>query len=313
MQPKAKEVIRNKPITLQANKTLYDARNILIRYNISRVVITTKQTGNEDEEEAIGIVTEKDIAQFLFRGMQGRRLNEIRIDELIRNQNLITVNENANLNLCAKLMLDSGVSSIVVTTQNDVSRGSNHTLRGIITKSDFLELYARNYGGKATVNEYMAKKVLTVRPDESVHMVLLIMVDSNISRVIVVDDNNKPIGIITSHDLLPASTILRANKITSLPPSTQYRVKSKNEAMTKTTDTTTQYKSNLPYGMKRIVLAEDIMKSYPIMITDYADLIDAALIMRGNMISGLPVVDSSDKLVGIITKTDITRAVADGK
>jgi len=313
MQLKAKEVIRNKPITLQTNETLYDVRNILIRYNISRVVITTKQTENKEEEEAIGIVTEKDIAQFLFRGMHGRRLNEIRIDELIRNQNLITVNENADLNLCAKLMLDSGVSSIVVTTQNDVSRGSNHTLRGIITKSDFLELYARNYGGKATVNEYMAKKVLTVRPDESVHMALLIMVDSNISRVIVVNDNDKPIGIITSHDLLPASTILRANKITSLPPLTQYRVKTKNEAMTKTTDTTTQYKSNLPYGMKRIVLAEDIMKSYPIMITDYADLIDAALVMRGNMISGLPVVDSSDKLVGIITKTDITRAVADGK
>jgi CBS domain-containing protein len=311
MQLKAKEIIRNKPITLQANKTLYDARNILIRYNISRVVITTKQTENKDEEEAIGIVTEKDIARFLFRDMNGRRLSEIRIDELIRNQNLITVNENADLNLCGKLMLDNGISSIVVTTQDDINTGSNPTLRGIITKSDFLELYARNYGGKATVNEYMTRKVLTVRPDESLHMVLLIMVDSNVSRVIVVDDNNKPIGIITSHDLLPASTILRANKSTSLPPSTQYRVKTKNETIT--TRDTTQYKSNLPYGMKRIVLAEDIMKSYPIMITDYADLIDAALIMRGNMISGLPVVDSSDKLVGIITKTDITRAIADGK
>jgi CBS domain-containing protein len=65
--------------------------------------------------------------------------------------------------------------------------------------------------------------------------------------------------------------------------------------------------------MKRILLAEDIMKLDPIMITDYADLIDAALIMRGNRISGLPVVDSNDRLVGIITKTDITRAIADGK
>ena len=72
-------------------------------------------------------------------------------------------------------------------------------------------------------------------------------------------------------------------------------------------------KHNLPYGMKRILLAEDIMKLDPIMITDYADLIDAALIMRGNRISGLPVVDSNDRLVGIITKTDITRAIADGK
>jgi IMP dehydrogenase len=65
--------------------------------------------------------------------------------------------------------------------------------------------------------------------------------------------------------------------------------------------------------MKRILLAENIMKIDPIMITDYADLIDAALIMRGNRISGLPVVDSNDRLVGIITKTDITRAIADGK
>jgi CBS domain-containing protein len=65
--------------------------------------------------------------------------------------------------------------------------------------------------------------------------------------------------------------------------------------------------------MKRTLLAEDIMKFNPIMITDYADLVDAALIMRGNRISGLPVVDSNDKLVGIITKTDITRAIADGR
>jgi CBS domain-containing protein len=55
------------------------------------------------------------------------------------------------------------------------------------------------------------------------------------------------------------------------------------------------------------------MTSNLIMITDYADLIDASLIMKGNKISGLPVVNSEDNLVGIITKTDITRAIADGR
>jgi CBS domain-containing protein len=48
---------------------------------------------------------------------------------------------------------------------------------------------------------------LTVKPDESVHMVLLIMADGNVSRVVVDDNNGKPVGIITSHDLLPASTL----------------------------------------------------------------------------------------------------------
>ena len=66
--------------------------------------------------------------------MNGRRLNEIRIDELTRNQNLVTVNENADLNLCAKLMLDNSISSIVVTTWDNTSRHSNPSLRGILTK-----------------------------------------------------------------------------------------------------------------------------------------------------------------------------------
>jgi CBS domain-containing protein len=141
------------------------------------------------------------------------------------------------------------------------------------------------------------------------------MTDGNVSRVIVVGDNNRPVGIITSHDLLPASTLLIADK--SRPPHIQCWTKGKNIKENKIKNesftSTSTYTSVLPYGMKRILLAEDIMKFNPIMITDYADLVDAALIMRGNRISGLPVVDSNDKLVGIITKTDITRAIADGR
>ncbi|HEU4446219.1 MAG TPA: CBS domain-containing protein, partial [Nitrososphaeraceae archaeon] len=83
--------------------------------------------------------------------------------------------------------------------------------------------------------------------------------------------------------------------------------------MNESTGSTAAHTGGLPYGMKRIVLAQDIMKFNPIMVTDYSNLVDAALIMRGNRISGLPVVDSNDKLVGIITKTDIIRAIADDK
>jgi CBS domain-containing protein len=178
-----------------------------------------------------------------------------------------------------------------------------------------LDAYAKSFAGNVAINEYMTKKVLTVKPDESVHMVLLIMADGNVSRVIVVGDNNRPVGIITSHDLLPASTLLIADKLR--PPHIQPWTKGKNIKENKikndSSTSTSTYTSVLPYGMKRILLAEDIMKFNPIMITDYADLVDAALIMGGNRISGLPVVNSNDKLVGIITKTDITRAIADGR
>ena len=304
MQLVAADICNNNPVTLEGNKTLYDARNILLKYNISRVIILE---GRQNEKPA-GIVTEKDIVRFLYAEFPRRSLDEIRLDEIITNQQLITVEEGTDVGNCAKLMLNNNISSLVIVKANN----DNNILNGIITKSDLLDAYARSFGGDVTINEYMTKKVLTVEPDESVHIVLLIMADGNVSRVIVVGDNNsKPVGIITSHDLLPASTLLIADK--SKPPLSKYQTKGKDIEMNESTGSTAAHTAGLPYGMKRILLAQDIMKFNPIMVTDYSNLVDAALIMRGNRISGLPVVDSNDKLVGIITKTDIIRAIADDR
>lgn len=305
MQLVAADICNNNPVTLEGNKTLYDARNVLLKYNISRVIILK---GRQNKKPA-GIVTEKDIVRFLHAEFPRRSLDEIRLDEIIANQQLITVEGGTNVGDCAKLMLNNDISSLVIVKANN---DDNSVLSGIITKSDLLDAYARSFGGDVAINEYMTKKVLTVKPDESVHIVLLIMADGSVSRVIVVGDNNsKPVGIITSHDLLPASTLLIADK--SKPPLSQYRTKGKEIEMNENTGSTAANTGGLPYGMKRILLAQDIMKFNPIMVTDYSNLVDAALIMRGNRISGLPVVDSNDKLVGIITKTDIIRAIADDR
>jgi CBS domain-containing protein len=65
-------------------------------------------------------------------------------------------------------MLNNNISSLVIVKANN----DNSKLNGIITKSDLLDAYARSFGGNVTINEYMTKKVLTVEPDESVHIVL---------------------------------------------------------------------------------------------------------------------------------------------
>ena len=48
-------------IKLQPDKTLYDARNALLIYNISRVILAK-------DDKPLGILTEKDISRFLYRG-----------------------------------------------------------------------------------------------------------------------------------------------------------------------------------------------------------------------------------------------------
>ncbi len=53
------------------------------------------------------------------------------------------------------------------------------------------------------------------------------------------------------------------------------------------------------------------MTADPLVIDEEANLFEAAKIMIENRISGIPVVNNSQEIVGIITKTDIIKAIAD--
>jgi CBS domain-containing protein len=275
-------------ITLEPKGSLHDARNSLVRYNISRIVVAK-------ENKPLGIVTEKDIARFLYTQVPERRLKEVGLDEVM-SKNLVTVNEKADLTLCAKLMIDNKISSIIVTDDRD-------TLKGIFTKSDLVEGYGKYYSQKAIVEGYMSKKVLTVRPDEPLHMVLLLMTRGKVSRVVVTRDE-KPIGIITGRDLLPVSTLFGPSLFGD------EALGSAQAAEEIVTNPQRKEQIFIPSGIRTYFLARDVMKYDPLTISQDSDLADAAQIMAMNRISGLPVVDSSGNLVGIITKTDIVKAIS---
>jgi len=277
MKLKAKDV-RRKAIALEPEKTLYDVRNSMLRYNISRMIIAKNN-------KPVGIITEKDIARFLYRSVASRNITEIRADEVM-STNLITVDEESDLNICAKLMLDKEISSLIVIDDKGY-------LKGVITKSDLIDAYAKHYAGKNLVEDYMTRHVFTVAPDETTHMVLSIMANSRVSRVVVVR-GKKPVGIITGRDLLPMSTLFG--------PDT-YQVIEEVFASHKKAQVI------IPSGISAVFLARDVMKYDPITIAKDLDLADAAQIMVRNRISGIPVVDSNNELVGIVTKTDIVRAL----
>ncbi|HET7344801.1 MAG TPA: CBS domain-containing protein [Nitrososphaeraceae archaeon] len=295
MQLKAKDIARE-PIKLGPDETVYDARNIMMKYNISRVVIADKHN------KAVGIITEKDIARFLYQEVPNRHLNEIRLDEVM-SKNLIIVTEDQDVSSCAKLMLQNNVSSMIVV--NNEKNDNYSYLTGIFTKSDLVEAYARHYIGKNSVAQYMAKRVFTVAPDETIHTALMLMINNKVSRVVVVTKNNKPIGIITGHDLLPISASFGTGGDGSGANTSYWTIQEKSIGNRK------KEHMFIPSGIKEMFLARDVMTYDPIGITKDSNLSEAALIMMRNRISGIPVIDSDNNLAGIITKTDIIRALAD--
>jgi CBS domain-containing protein len=160
-------------------------------------------------------------------------------------------------------MLENKISSIIVID-------NNNRLKGIFTKSDVVDAYAKYYARKSLVDEYMTKKVIAVAPDENLHMILLVMADKELSRV-VVTRNQKPVGIITGHDLLPLSVLFGTGTARYQTP--------QEELISR--------RRNIPSGIKSVLLAEDIMKYDPITIARNSDLAQAAQIMTRNRISGI--------------------------
>lgn len=275
--------ITQKAITLEQDMTLMDARNTMIKYNISRIVVVKDRI-------PVGILTEKDIARFLYSEVPSRRLDEIMVKEIM-SKDLISVEGDSDSRKCAKLMLEKGISSLIVVNR------SNKNLKGILTKTDLLYAYIENFAGEHLIGEFMTKRVHTVAPDEALHMAILLMNSYKVSRIVVVK-NDHPVGIITGRDLLSVSTVFGTGTFGSY--------------WTLREDLVEQRKKQafIPSGMKAIFIASDVMTPNPITIREESDLTDAGYIMLRNRISGLPVVDSSKSLKGIVTKTDIVKALA---
>jgi len=248
--------ITQKAITLGPDKTLMNARNTMMRYNISRIVVVR-------DRKPVGILTEKDIARFLYSEVPSRRLGEITVDEIM-SKNLVTVDEGSDLRKCAKLMLEKGISSLIV-----VNRRKN--LEAIFTKSDLLHTYVENLAGGHQIREFMTKRVLTVSPDEAVHMAILLMNSHKVSRIVVAKDG-RPVGMITGRDLLPLGAVYGTGTFGSY--------------WTLRKDLIAQRKKQayIPSGVKAIFIASDVMTPNPLTISDDADLADAGYIMLRNRI-----------------------------
>lgn len=265
--------VRNRAITVDATKMMSDARETMLKHNISRIII-------EHNEQPVGIVTEKGISRYLYKENNNTPLDNIVISKAMRTP-LIYVTKDTDIGVCAKTMLDNDISSLIVTGEGDDKD------IGIFTKSDLVKLYAENCKGKFRISDFMTKQVFTIYPSNSLHTAIKILLKNRVSRVIVTRDN-KVVGIITAKDLMP---------ITAFVESDELKVESDKEDA-----------GNL-FAIGHVMVAGDIMKK-PITVEQTDDLAYAAQIMTGKGISGLPVTNpASGDLEGIITKTDIVNAL----
>ena len=130
---------------------------------------------------------------------------------------------------------------------------------------------------KVLVKDWMSSPVKTVKPDTIISKAHQLMKDDGIRRLPVMDGDQLA-GIITIGDIREAS------------PS----------------DATTLSIWELNYLWAQLTV-DKVMTRNVISVRPDASMIDAAQVMLNHKISGLPVMDLRDGLVGIVTESDIFR------
>lgn len=274
----AEKIMTRKVITCSPNDSFSHIQQLMVDNGIGRVVVA-------DENRPVGIITQKDIINFLVADKSLRGLEDIKAEEGMSTR-LITATRNSSISLVARTMIDKGISSVLIVDDG-------YRLEGIVTKADIIKWYgAFHFELAFKVKEFMTTKTVTVRPSQSVFLVASLMSKHKISRIPVVAGlENKLVGIITEADMTVTSRLLKPAKV--LEDEKPLVVKG----------------AIAPPGSAHLLTAGDIMTSELVTIDKNANLTEAAKLMAKHKFSGLPVVEK-EELVGIITKSDIIRAVA---
>ena len=101
------------------------------------------------------------------------------------------------LSPAAEQMAERGVGAAVVL---DYGR-----LIGILSERDVLRAVAgRVHSSEARVRDWMTADPVTVPPETPIRQLARAMVDAHIHRVIVTDARGRPVGVVSSTDVLAA-------------------------------------------------------------------------------------------------------------
>lgn len=276
------EVIVKRSITVKPTTPLLDAREILFKHKIRRLIVL------DEKEKPVGIITEKDVAKAVY-SLVGKPIKSVKVGDFM-SKNLVTVKKNASVYDCAKLMKNRKISSVIVLS-------GKGTLDGLVTKTDLVSVFLTQAAAPLKVSDIMTRKVITVTPSDSVLLVESLLINNRITRI-VVERKRKPVGIITHRNFLPAKIPHWIAE--TADPKELERYQRAHQLMELQTN---QLSYLLPFK------AVDIMTPNPITVDANDDVSVAALLMIRHDISGLPVVRKSF-LVGIITKSDIVNAIA---
>ena len=117
--------------------------------------------------------------------------------EIVKNlisRDLIYVPPNITIKEAAKVLSDKGIRGVPVIDEEG-------NVLGLITSADILKAIVNN-DTDAPITKYMRKEVIKINYKDDILSAIKLMLEKNIGRLLVINDEGKPIGLITRTDIL---------------------------------------------------------------------------------------------------------------
>ena len=272
---------KNTPRTIKYESSLADVLKKIINEKKSRILVT-------ENEKITGIVTEKDLGFFLLTDDSEKKLDEIPLSRIVKK--IISVDEYTSMIECAEIMLTKSIGSLAIKSKDEVV--------GILTKTDLVRYYSETYPNKKIVGEYMSPYYAWLYSDSPLYKIVSKMIDEKISRIILRDHDEVPVGVITFRDLFQLA----------LKQGSYDDVLDNSDPIISVIFPRKGFISKSGFGAS--VNADEIMSKNIFSVNYDQDLGESGKILLEKNINGAGVLSKQGNIIGIISKTDILKAVA---
>lgn len=255
----AEDLIRE-PISISKESTVHDGIEKIIDNRISGLIIDAKNTQS-------WILSARDIGKILVSKNQNTKT--VPISDIM--QELTLVDQYAPIPNCAGMMLAKKTNAIGIRGKNGI--------RGIITKHDLVKHYHENSDDAKKIQDVMTYGSFFVNDDASLYDGLAKMIATQVSRLLIKNSQDEPVGIVTFGNFL--GKVFR------------YELDQSNVFA--------------DYG-KRFKIT-DVMTKQIITVTAQTSLPRIAKILLEYRIHGIAITNGR-KIIGFVTEKDIIRELA---
>jgi CBS domain-containing protein len=304
------EVMRREVVTVHPDSAITEVVQLLLDKDFTALAVV------DDDNKVVGMISDNDLlrrggikvrlslqraadpdfVQELQRELTdpGRKVSEVMTREVV------TVAPDTVLGKAAKLMVEKHLKRLPVVDQEG-------KLAGILGRLDILNTIAAVHlpqwhpeahpaNTSATVAEVMTREAPTVHESATLEEIFQLLVSSAHKRVVVVDNQQRVVGIIADSDL-----ISRASRETW--PSL-IEILAAKVPIEKISAPARQHLQKL-----RARSAKDLMTRNPITVRQEMPVASALVLSAEKRTKRLPVVDAAGRLVGIVGRTEMLRAL----